>query len=284
VPLNVVARVVAADEVRSGERDGGETLMLKDGVIVPVIQLARRLGLAEAETTQVMLVRVGEQHCALRVDRVDPQQDIVAKPLGALLNRHPFFSGATITEEGRIVFIVDVARLAAAGPMAPRSVTAPLAVAGAVTADRRRVRRVLVVDDSLSLRLLMTRQVEALGCQVTTAVDGREALAHLAAGGFDLVISDLEMPRMNGLELLREMQADVRWQGLPRIVVTTRDSAEFRAQARALGARDYLIKPISRPRLAAVVRALLAARENDNGGGAADADCAPASAGQQTIL
>jgi chemosensory pili system protein ChpA (sensor histidine kinase/response regulator) len=185
---------------------------------------------------------------------VEQERDAVIKPLGAVLSRHPCFSGAFLTEEGSVVFVVDSARLVA---LAPEKIgdASRAGVDGSGDREGEAARhRVLVVDDSPSLRLLTTRQLEGIGCEVVTAKDGQQALERLRGGQFDLVITDLEMPRLNGFGLLREMRADARWTGMPVVVITTRESANYRAEAAKLGAIDYLIKPMGVARLAAVVR------------------------------
>ncbi len=107
----------------------------------------------------------------------------------------------------------------------------------------------LFVDDSLSVRKVAEKFLGALGAQVTLANDGVDALAKLRQGGFDVVFTDLEMPRMHGYELLREVRFIPAFKDLPLIVVTSRSGQKHRAQAEALGANGYLTKPFTQDAL-----------------------------------
>jgi chemosensory pili system protein ChpA (sensor histidine kinase/response regulator) len=110
---------------------------------------------------------------------------------------------------------------------------------------------VLFVDDSLSVRRAAEAALVPLGVRVFTAVDGEDALVRLRQGGIDLVFTDLEMPRLNGYDLLREIRAVPAWKDLPVVVVTSRAGGKHRDLAAALGASGYVTKPFSAEALAA---------------------------------
>lgn len=260
VPVSVVEQVVSVAEANLAEQAGTETVTLDNGDVVPVIRAGVRLRLPVAAGGQGLIVRAGGGRWAVIADRVERKLDVVVKALGPLLGRHPYFSGATIMGDGRVAFVLDVAKLTAAGAtaaLASSQIGAPLL---APARPGRGPGRVLVVDDSLSLRLLTRRHFEELGCDVMTAADGQEALERLREAPFDLVVTDLEMPRVNGFDLLRAMQAEPAGRGVPAVMMTTRDAPEHRARATALGVADYLIKPVSRRQLAAVCERLLSGR------------------------
>jgi chemosensory pili system protein ChpA (sensor histidine kinase/response regulator) len=105
--------------------------------------------------------------------------------------------------------------------------------------------RVLVVDDSLSVRKVAEKVLVGLGVDVTLAVDGVDALARLRAESFDLVFTDLEMPRLHGYELIREIRFLPKLKTLPVVVVSSRSGAKYQEQARSLGATDYVTKPFT---------------------------------------
>jgi len=207
------------------------------------------LGLPGAEQAATAIVlTLAERRTALIVDRIQSKLDIVVKPLGPLLGRHPFFSGATLAGDGRVIFILDVPRLLAPGATAGQPAPAsPTAVAEVPTPARSS--SVLVVDDSLIIRRIAAGYLTQAGITVDTAVDGGDALEKLRANAYALVVSDLEMPRVNGFELIAEMRRQPELAAIPVIILTSRDAAKHRDRALELGAADYLIKPISRERL-----------------------------------
>ncbi|MCX6954437.1 MAG: response regulator, partial [Verrucomicrobia bacterium] len=258
LPLNFVERIVPAPAASFSRSGHSEMLMLEGRQTVPVVRLHSRLGLpGTTQAATAIILTVADRRTALIVDRIQSKIDIVVKPLGALLNRHPFFSGATLAGDGRVIFILDVPRLLSSGATrtpAP-SVEIPADASETLSGDDRR--RILVVDDSLSIRRIAASYLTQAGFEVETAVDGSEALEKLRAGGYALVVSDLEMPRVNGFELISEMHRHPDLAEIPVIILTSRDAAKHRDRARELRAADYLIKPVSREQLTSAVSAQL---------------------------
>jgi len=255
LPINFVERVVPAPAASLSRSGDCEMLMLDKEHAVPAVRLHSRLGLPGAEQAATAIVlTLAERRIALLVDRIQSKLDIVVKPLGPLLSRHPYFSGATLAGDGRVVFILDVPRLLAPGatavPVAPAATRAEAQPAAAA-------RTVLVVDDSLSIRRIAANHLAQAGLTVETAVDGSEALEKLRENPYAVVVSDLEMPRVNGFELLAEMHRQPELAAIPVIILTSRDAAKHRDRARELGAADYLIKPVSREQLTHAVNAQL---------------------------
>jgi len=258
IPLGLVEQVLELGHARWEERNGQEWLVLAGEAAILACRVGPRLGLSETEASQAVVVQEGENRVALVVDGVEQKRDAVVKPLGAVLGRHPCFTGALLTPEGRIVFVIDVGRLMKLTPLqAPAGFGSGSSGTGMGVLAEGRKRRILVVDDSPSLRLLTTRQLEGLGYEVVTANDGLQALDRLRGSAFDLVITDLEMPRLNGFGLLRALRADERWKTLPVVIVTTRDSAGYRSTAAQWEVVDYLVKPLTVTRLSAVVQRAL---------------------------
>jgi chemosensory pili system protein ChpA (sensor histidine kinase/response regulator) len=248
LPLDFVERVVPAPASALSRTGGAEMLLLDNRQTVPAMRLHARLGLPGAEQAATAIVlTLAERRTALIVDRIQSKLDIVVKPLGPLLGRHPFFSGATLAGDGRVIFILDVLRLLAPGATAdqPAPAVSP-AVAELPTPTRSRT--VLVVDDSLIIRHIASGYLTQAGITVDTAADGSDALEKLRTNSYALVVSDLEMPRVNGFELLAEMRRQPELAAIPIVILTSRDAAKHRDRAFELGAADYLIKPISRER------------------------------------
>jgi chemosensory pili system protein ChpA (sensor histidine kinase/response regulator) len=246
VPMVFLERIVDLEVVRVVTAAGGEGLWLgEDGGLLPLRRLGPVLGLPARPTGPALLLRLGDRHWALAVDEVGFQTDIVVGSLGHLLAGHPLFAGATVTGTGELVPILDVAGLLAAGlsavPAAPVAVPAAAGPTGPT---------VLVVDDSLSVRRAAEVALTGLGARVVTAVDGEEALVRLRQGGIDLVFTDLEMPKLNGYDLLREIRSVPAWRDLPVVVVTSRAGGKHRDLATSLGATGYITKPFATEALA----------------------------------
>jgi chemosensory pili system protein ChpA (sensor histidine kinase/response regulator) len=226
-----------------------------DGDFLPLLPLERFIGgeaPASAEGAAVVL-RLGEQQAALRVDRVLGQDEIVVKSLGGLLAGHPLFAGATIGGDGEVNLILDVPGLlnAASHGDRGRAAAQPTGAAGRdgpsrpKSAGGQRRRRVLFVDDSLSVRRVAENFLRTAGFDVVVAVDGRDGQEKLRNGPYDLVFTDLEMPRMNGYEFIREIRRLPAYQDLPVVVVTSRSGDKHREQAAWAGATDYVTKPFT---------------------------------------
>ena len=281
IPSGVVDQVVELKGMVWEEREGREWVTSAQGESLLGCRIGRRLGCGAGRETQGVVVNIDDERVVLAVDEVEQKRDAVVKPLGAILGRHPCFTGAFLTGEGSVVFVVDCESLVALTPRADLDGHGQ-GDAGSDGVGARH--RVLVVDDSPSLRLLTSRYLEGIGCQVVTANDGQQALDRLSGGEFDLVITDLEMPRLNGFGLLREMREDARWVEMPVVVITTRESADYRAQAAELGAVDYLIKPLAVARLTAVVREILPVNTGGAVGTETDGDCQATDTGTRNDL
>lgn len=170
---------------------------------------------------------------ALAVDTLIGKQEIVVKPLGSQLAHLPGLLGATVLGDGRIVLILNPVLLAGQEPLAQ----APAQVA------RPAMPTVLIVDDSVTVRKFTGRLLTRAGYQVVLAKDGVEALERLAETDVQAILTDLEMPRMDGFELIDHLRREVRWAAVPIIVITSRTAEKHRTHALSLGADHYLGKP-----------------------------------------
>lgn len=182
----------------------------------------------------------------LRVDELQAEQDIVIKPLNPWQNLSKVTSGATILADGSVAPILDLNRVLEFSHNKEQTQVVPAKEAHQTT--------LLVVDDSLSNRTAVSQMVERMGYQVQTARDGLDGLAILNQQAIDLVITDLEMPRMNGLELAQAIQS---WKQLPIIMLTSRSTQKHKQLANEAGIDAYLTKPVDYQTLSNHVSQLL---------------------------
>ncbi len=199
----------------------------------------------------VMLIRAGEHSTGLVVDELVGNREIVVKSVGPQVASLRGIAGATILGDGRIVVILDMGALVRSEWRTGASVTAPLE-------DRRTV--ALVVDDSITVRRVTQRLLERNGMRVMTAKDGVEALEVMQEHLPDIVLLDIEMPRMDGYELAGQMRNDERMTGIPIIMITSRVGEKHRARAIELGVNDYLGKPYQENQLLDAIEPLVDAR------------------------
>ncbi|MFO0907591.1 MAG: response regulator [Isosphaeraceae bacterium] len=206
---------------------------------------------ALASCSKVLLIRAENQPLAVLVDSLDGTRELVIKPLGPLLSGHPLISGVSLSVTGEVIFAVNPAGLALWQREGGRAAEATRRL------DHPAVPVILVVDDSISVRKVVARQLRQLGYHVEEVNDGLEALGKIRHNAYGLVISDLEMPRMDGFELLAELSRLNIATSLPVLAASTRSDPETRRRILALGAREFVAKPIDPDDLAVKVHALL---------------------------
>ena len=191
----------------------------------------------------VLLLRAGGETLAVHVDALRGNQEIVVKSAGPQLLRVVGMSGATVLGDGEIVLILNPIALASR-IAAPSGVTeAQSDTSTTPAAEVAHVPTVMVVDDSLTVRKITGRLLEREGYHVITAKDGTDALDQLEEAIPDVILSDIEMPRMDGFELVRNLRADERTRDVPVIMITSRLADKHREYAQKLGANEYLGKP-----------------------------------------
>jgi len=207
----------------------------------------------------LVVVNAGGRQAGLVVEEILRKDEIVFKGLSQFLRNLKLFPGATIAPDGSLVLLIDVNRLVAGDAQEQRSVLAASAASKAAAktiepsdaASREKV--ILLADDSISMRRFVSRMLEKAGYRVKLASDGLEALELALAGGCDLVITDLEMPRTNGYELLAHLRQSPVTSVLPVMVMTSRAGAKHREKALREGAADFLTKPVQEEQLVAAV-------------------------------
>jgi chemosensory pili system protein ChpA (sensor histidine kinase/response regulator) len=187
----------------------------------------------------VLLVQCNERHIAVQVDSMAGTREIVVKSLGPQFAAVQGLSGATILGDGRVVLILDL--LAPIRAMQARLPQQPVTQDAEVEPHKPLL--VLVVDDSVTVRKVTSRLLERHGMNVLTAKDGVDAMLLLEDHMPDLMLLDIEMPRMDGFEVATQVRADERLQHLPIIMITSRTGQKHRDRAMAIGVNDYLGKP-----------------------------------------
>jgi two-component system chemotaxis sensor kinase CheA len=266
IPMHSVVSAEAAGW--SEDQIEGQAVIRARDQVLPVSGLAATLGDAGADAQApdrrgpaVVVASTTRRH-AFRVDALLGQRDVVVKDLGRLLPRLDLLAGASLEPDGAILLVLDVSGLvdrarwtrpgagAARGVPGPAGVPAPPAPAGPAG--------ILVVDDTAVVRELERSILEDAGYQVRTAADGHQALAELATTPADLVVTDLDMPNCDGLELTRAIRAQPGLAGLPVVVVTSKAAEADRRLAMEAGADAYLAKAgLDREALLEVVGRLL---------------------------
>lgn len=205
-------------------------------------------------TMPVVIVRTGGSLMGLAVDELLGRQEIVIKPLGLLKPfEHSFFGGATIDTEGRVVLVLDPSRLtlrrtkeSTAGSSYFK--TAPFPDQSfpreEVLSNMAQDARLLLIDDSLSIRKFVGKMLESAGYVFDTAVDGEDGLRKASMIDYRMILTDLEMPKLNGFEVIQALRSRPETRHTPLVVMTTRARDKHRQMAMNLGANSYISKPV----------------------------------------
>ena len=233
-----------------------------------LLQISAQPVESQARTRAIVVIRSAQQRIALHVDEVLGNQEVVVKNLGPQLARLPGLAGVTLLASGTVALIYNPVALATLYGDAAREATrsAMRSPAGQnltplVQAPRvAEAPLVMVVDDSLTVRRVTQRLLLREGYRVVLAKDGLDALERLSEAVPDIVLSDIEMPRMDGFDLVRNMRADARLRDLPVIMITSRIAQKHREYAAQLGVDHYLGKPYSEEDLLALIARYTATR------------------------
>ena len=217
-------------------------MLTHEGRLVPLLRLADLLDVGGAQPfpsrrrTPAIVTGATQRPLALLVDRLVDEREVVIKPLGPLMERQRRFGGAIQLGDGRLVLLLNPVTLAqTARGMA-------LTTTLVKRDDMRRHSRLLVADDSFTTRELIRSILQSAGYDVTTAVDGFDALDKLRTNAYDLVVSDVEMPRVDGFQLTSRIRTDLGLADLPVIIVTSLASEAHRRRGLEAGAQAYIVK------------------------------------------
>jgi two-component system chemotaxis sensor kinase CheA len=203
-----------------------------------VLELSGSDGRANGTARQVVVVRAAERQVAFMVDEVLGEQEVMVKSLGRQLTRVRNIAGASISGSGTVIPILNVVDLMESASLAGSP--GPIDAVQETAPTRRE--RLLIAEDSITARTLVKSILEGAGYEVATAVDGMDALTRLKAEPFDLLVSDVDMPRMNGFELTAKVRADKKLQELPVVLVTALGSQKDREYGIEVGANAYIVK------------------------------------------
>ncbi|MBF0508128.1 MAG: hybrid sensor histidine kinase/response regulator [Deltaproteobacteria bacterium] len=235
---------VSPKEVQTVENKA--TVLLEEWP-VSLVELAEVLELplvaeknGESAFFPIVVVETIDKKIAFRVDEVLGEQEVLVKSLGNQLSRVRNIAGATVLGSGRVVPILNIHDL-----MKSASKPGPGRVQPLVSKDRvgeKKKKSILVAEDSITSRMLIKNILESAGYTVKTAVDGVDAYSWLRTDDFDLIISDVEMPRMNGFDLTSKIRQDKRLEEIPVVLVTGLESPQDRERGIDVGANAYIIK------------------------------------------
>ena len=264
VPSTLIELVRRAPPAEIAEAYASGTFTLGERVLPffwlgALLQLSPRGLETSARHVPVVIVRSAQQTVALHVDEVLGNQEVVVKNLGPQLSRLPGLVGITLLASGAVMLIYNPVALAAlygepALAAMREAVARPAAeVPGTTAAQAALAPLVLVVDDSLTVRRVTQRLLLREGYRVALAKDGLEALERLADERPAVVLSDIEMPRMDGFDLVRNMRADPNLASLPVVMITSRIAQRHRDYAAELGVDHYLGKPYSEEELLSLI-------------------------------
>lgn len=275
-PLAVVDEIrrLRPEEI---EDVGGKLLTRVRDVVTEVVRLDLQLALPPLEPLNgyfhMVIVKVAGRQVGVVVEEVLGKDEIVIKNLGDYLRRVKLFPGTTIASDGSLILLIDLNRLVVADTAERHALPAssPAArvfapgaeavAAGSIPSEAvdaiENDRVVVVVDDSISVRKFVGRMLEKAGYRVKLASDGLEASEVVAQVGCHLVITDLEMPRMNGYELMAHLRQGPATRKIPVLVVTSRAGAKHRDRAMKEGASAFLTKPVQEDQLIATVESLI---------------------------
>ena len=263
VPSNLMETVLRVPSVTLDQAYASDSFDMA-GTAIPfywsgaLLQISPRSLEARGKTSQVGIFRSAGQRLAMHVDEVLGNREVVVKNLGPQLARLPGLAGMSVLASGAVVLIYNPVALATVyGSQAIQLSKAPeAALNGPMGTDTgvAQLPLVLVVDDSITVRRVTQRLLKREGYRVALANDGLHALEKLQEETPAVVLSDIEMPRMDGFDLLRNIRADEKLRGLPVIMITSRIAEKHREHAKALGADHYLGKPYSEDLLLELVR------------------------------
>jgi len=263
LPLSFVEEIRRL-KVNEIEDVGGKLLTKVRDVVTEVVRLDMVLGLEAIQPIngyfRMVIVNVAGRQVGVVVEEVVRKDEIVIKNLGEFLRNLKMFPGATIAPDGSLILLIDVNRLVAGEaiehrPLMTSANAARVFAPGSAAVARGSIpqaaidfvpeeKLVVLVDDSISVRKFVGRMLEKAGYRVKLASDGLEALEIVTLARCDLVVTDLEMPRTNGYELLSHLRQDPETRGIPVMVVTSRAGAKHRERAMKEGAVAFLTKPV----------------------------------------
>jgi chemosensory pili system protein ChpA (sensor histidine kinase/response regulator) len=251
VPLGSVANIIEFSSDKLNAIAVGKNPLLEwQDQVYPYMHLGQRLGIdsqpRNPRKVPVLLVRTGTREIAMQVDGLGGTREVVIKALGQQLSEIKGLAGATILGDGRVILILDLGGLWFRDDSIHLETRAAAAPAPATKETKPEVRErplIMVVDDSLTVRKVTGKHIQKRGMEVVTAKDGVDAVEQLRDRVPDVMLVDIEMPRMDGYELTQRVRGDERLRHVPIIMITSRAGAKHRQKAIELGVDMYMSKP-----------------------------------------
>ena len=236
LPMDRIAQLLDPQAVQAVS---GKSFALLDGEAVPVCDVATLIGRSASPPEGPWLLIGKSPHSrAMQVESVLRKRDVVVRGLQGQLRDSRVISGASVEPNGSVLLVLDVQALIDRAELDLE----PAAVTGATPARTVRPPSIMVVEDSVMVRELQRSMLVRAGYTVSTATDGAEALALLNTTSADLMVIDIEMPNLDGFELLREVRAGERTANIPVLIVSSRESEEDRQRGLDAGADGYIVK------------------------------------------
>ena len=252
LPTMNVERVMKVDQAEIKTVENHETIRIDDKII-SLVDLGEVLALPEhkyagpgqvkpesPDSNQVCIVVLvsGEYKIAFKVDDIVEEQQVLVKGLGKLLRRVRNISGATILGSHKVVPVLNISDLMKSAMRMKGRKSEALAGERFIP----KTGKILVAEDSITSRTLLKNILETAGYKITTAVDGADAFTKTRTGDFDIIVSDVDMPKMNGFELTAKIRGDKKLSEIPVVLVTALESREDREHGIEVGADAYIVK------------------------------------------
>ena len=242
ISSNNVERAVRVKPEQLKSAENREVIQF-EGQMVSFARLSDVLGIPRTEMNeglceylQVLVLASANERIAFAVDEIIGEQEVLVKKLNRQLSQVRNFSGVTTLATGKIALLLNVA------DMIKQAVKITPAVIVGGESARIKSKSILVAEDSITARTLLKNILETAGYNVKTAVDGADAFALVKSEVFDLVVSDVDMPRMNGFELTSKIRTDKKLSEMPVVIVTAMESREHRERGIEVGANAYIVK------------------------------------------
>jgi two-component system chemotaxis sensor kinase CheA len=246
IPTSNIVHALRVDQKEVFKMEGNESIRIGNDPY-PLIHLGDVLGLPrtiQPDTPRfihALIIEAFSKKIAFLVDEIIEEHEVLVKPLGALLPKARNILGAAIVGSGDVILVLDPNSLIRNSvSLSPKLVHTDQEKKNPKKKAHKKT--ILIVEDSITSRMLLKSILESAGYHVSVANDGVEGLTTLKTGSFDLVISDIEMPRMDGIELTEQIRADQRFARLPIILVTSLETQEHREKGASAGANAYITK------------------------------------------
>jgi two-component system chemotaxis sensor kinase CheA len=260
IPTSNLERVVRLRKEVIKTVENRETVLLNGRVVLfvklaDVLEIEDRPRIQDSEMIHAVVLAAGQKVIAFGVDNVVSEQEVIVKNLGKQLSRVRNVAGATVLASGQVVPILNVSDLIKSAMKLKNAVSRPFS---RVEEVEKKQKHILVAEDSITSRMLLKNILESAGYDVQTTVDGSDAWTALKTKEFDLLVSDIQMPRMTGFELTSKIRNDKLLSELPVVLVTSLESLEDREKGVDVGANAYIIKSsFDQSNLLEVVRRLV---------------------------